>query len=101
MGTGAMRQRLPVEPRRISILPTTQLGRRAVGLAAAFVVLVPAWKVFPGGAALGFACGLVGGVVALLAIVRHGERALAVFAAVVPLLLVVGFVAAELLVGHD
>lgn len=50
---------------------------------------------------LAFASGLAGGVLALVALTRRGERALAVFAAVLPLVLVVAFVLAELLVGHD
>ena len=103
MGSGALHQRLPVkEARRIAILPTTRLGRWAVGLAAAFIVLVLAWRVMgPAGAAPGFACGLVGGVVALVAIFRHGERAITVFAALVPFVFVLGFVVAELIIGHD
>jgi hypothetical protein len=72
-----------------------------VGFAAANVVLVPSWAVLPGGAALGFACGLVGGALALVALLRRGERALLVFASIAPLVLVVLFVLAELLLGHD
>ena len=72
-----------------------------MGFAVASVVLVLAWRVVPGGAALGFACGLVGGVVALVAIFRGGERAITVFAALVPFLLVLAFVLGEVLVGHD
>lgn len=53
------------------------------------------------GAALGLLCGLAGGGFALVAILRHGGRAVLVFAALVPLLLVVGFVLAELIVGRD
>jgi hypothetical protein len=83
------------------VLPTSQLGRWAVGLAAAYVVLVLAWSVLPGGAALGLACGLAGGIAGLVAIIRDRERGVSVFAAVLPLVLVVGFVLAELLVGHD
>jgi hypothetical protein len=89
------------ERRRIAVLPTTRLGRWAVGFALANPVLVTAWAVLPLGAALGFASGVVGGVFALLAIRRHGERALAVFASILPLVMVVVFVLAELLVGHD
>jgi hypothetical protein len=44
--------------------------------------------------------GLAAGVVSLAAIVRRDERALVVFAALLPLLSVVGFLLAEL-VGHD
>jgi hypothetical protein len=83
------------------IAPTTRLGRWAVGLALAFPVLVTGWAILPGGAALGLVCGLAGGILALRAIASHGERGVAVFAALLPLVLVVGFVLAELLVGHD
>ena len=70
-------------------------------LAVASVVLVLAWSVLPGGAALGFACGLAGGIVGLVAIFRDRERAPTVFAAIAPLVMVVAFVLAELLIGHD
>lgn len=69
--------------RRLAVAPTTRAGRWAVGLALAFPVLMVAWSILPGGAMLAFASGL------------------AVFAAVLPLVLVVAFVLAELLVGHD
>ena len=59
----------------------------------------------PAGAFPGFACGLVGGVVALVAIFRRGERAITVFAALVPfafvLVFVVGSVFIPLIIGHD
>jgi len=84
-----------------AILPTTRPGSWAVWLAVGYLVLMPAWSVLPGGAALAFASGLAGGVVGLVAILRRGERALTVYAAVLPLVLVVVFVAAELLIGHD
>ena len=88
--------------RRIAILPSTRIGWWAVGLAAANVALVHGWSLMgPLGAFPGFACGLAGGVVGLIAIFRHRERAVAVFAAVVPLLLVAIFIAGELLIGHD
>lgn len=73
-----------------------------MGLAAANVVLILAWRVMgPAGAWPGFAFGLAGGVVALVAIFRRGERAITVFAAILPLLFVLVFVAAELIIGHD
>ena len=56
--------------------------------------------VVPGGAALGFVSGLAGGIVALMAIVRERERAVTVFAALVPLAIAVGFVLAELISGN-
>jgi hypothetical protein len=86
---------------RVVVLPTTKLGRWALALAVSNVVLVLAWSVLPGGAAPGFACGLAGGVVGLRAIVRQQERALAVYAALVPFAMVVAFVLAELLIGYD
>ena len=83
------------------VLPTTELGRRAVVLAVAAVVCVLAWRILPFGAGLGFLFGLAGGASALVAIARHHERALAVYLAVVPMLQVVFFVLGELLIGHD
>ena len=72
------------------------------GVAAASFVLVLAWSVMgPAGAAPGFAFALGGGVVVLVAIFRRGEWAITVFAAVVPFVFVVGFVLAELIIGHD
>ena len=67
---------------RTSVLPTTLLGRWAVGLAAAFFALWPD-----------------GGVVALVTIVRARERALTVFAALAPLAFAAAFVVAELIGG--
>ncbi|HEY7730208.1 MAG TPA: hypothetical protein VH950_04815 [Gaiellaceae bacterium] len=83
------------------LLPRTQLGEWAVGLAAASIVLLSSWG-FVGrlSGVAGLAMGLAAGVVSLAAIVRRDERALVVFAALLPLLSVVGFLLAEL-VGHD
>ena len=85
--------------RRITILPTTDLGRWAVGLAAAFFPLVLTASVVPRGAALGFVCGLAGGVAALTAIVRDRERAVTVYGALVPFLVALGFVLVEVCAG--
>ena len=82
---------------RITILPTTHLGRWAAGLAAAFFPLVFAAALVPRAAALGFLCGLAGGAAALMAIIRDRERALSVFAALVPLAVGVGFVIVEVM----
>jgi hypothetical protein len=90
----------PVRHSRIRILPTTNLGRWAVGLAAAFFPLVFAAALVPRGAALGFVSGLAGGAAALVAIVRDRERAVTVFAAVAPLFIAVAFVLAELIGGN-
>ena len=85
---------------RTSLLPTTQLGRWAVGLAAAFFPLVFAAAFAPGAAALGFVCGLAGGSAALVAIVRERERALTVVAAVAPLAIAAAFLLAQLFGGN-
>ena len=84
---------------RITFLPTTHLGWWGVGLAAAFFPFVFAAAVAPRGAALGFVCGLAGGATALMAIIRHRERALTVFGAVVPLVIAVAFLLVELISG--
>ena len=83
------------------LLPATRPGSAAVWLAAASLLLGPAWRILPLGGALGLLCGLAGGVIALVAILRNRERALLVFAALVPFALVVLFVLAELVVGQD
>jgi hypothetical protein len=86
----------------LPVPPTTRLGRWAVALAGAHVLLMAGWRLLgPLGEFPGLVCGLAGGTVGLVAILRRGERALSVFASVLPLLLVLAFVAAELLVGHD
>lgn len=101
MSRGVDQPGSPVEHRpRITILPMTDLGRWAVGLAAAFFPLVFAATVVPRAALIGLVCGLVGGVTALVAIIRDREHALTVFAAVVPFAIAVGFVLAESISGN-
>jgi hypothetical protein len=102
MGVRAEKHGSPVKNRRprITILPATHLGWWAVGLTAAFFLLVFAATVVPRGAAFGFVSGLAGGIVALMAIVRERERAVAVFAALVPLAIAVGFVLSQLISGN-
>ena len=85
---------------RVMFLPTTRLGWWAVALAAGFFALVAAATVVPRGAAVGFVCGLAGASAALLAIVRDRERAVSVFAALVPVAIAVAFVLAELITGN-
>jgi hypothetical protein len=90
------------EGRSVALWPTTRLGEWALALSLASVVLVSGWR-FVGrlGGAPGLALGLAGGAVALVAIVSRGERALGVFAALVPFLNAGVFLVGELLVGHD
>jgi hypothetical protein len=91
----------PIQHRgRVTILPTTKLGWWAAGLAAAFFPLMFAAAVAPRSAALGFVCGLAGGAIALMAIVRDRERAVTVLAAAVPLVIAVVFVLAQLISGN-
>ena len=79
------------------IAPTTRLGTWAVGLAAASLVLNFEWRLLgPLGGFPSLLLGLAGGLVALAAIFRGGERAVSVFVALLPFVGVVAFVVAEL-----
>jgi hypothetical protein len=91
----------PVKHRpRITFLPTTPLGWWAIGLATAFLPFVFAAAVVPRGAAIGLVCGLAGGVTAMTAMIRNRELALTVFIALVPLVIAVVFLLAELISGN-
>ena len=81
-------------------LPHTKLGWWSVGLAAASIVLILAWSILPGGAMLGFLCGLVGGILALIAVIREQERSWLVFLSILPLFWVLIFILGEFLVPH-
>jgi hypothetical protein len=85
----------------VSVKPTTGLGRVALVLALGFLVFNKLWRFLPGGASLALLCGVAGGVAGLVAVFRRGERGLAVYATFFPLLAVVGFLLAELLIGHE
>ena len=80
--------------------PATKTGRWAIGLAGASIVLILAYSVLPGGAWAGFICGIIAGVMALFAISRRQERSYLVFLAILPLVWVLLFLAAELLIPH-
>lgn len=95
---------------RVHLLPTTFLGRWALRLAGASVVLLfaaplvnlIAWVrivAIPLLYTLALAAAVVGGVLALVAIIRDNERALSVFAATVPLLFYLVFTVIEVLAG--
>jgi len=81
-------------------MPGTRLGRWAVGLAAASFVLQFAWSILPGGAWLSFLCGLAGGIIALIAIIRQQERSWLVFLSILPMLGVFVFFLGEFLFPH-
>lgn len=80
--------------------PHTKLGWWAVGLAAASFVLQFAWSILPGGAWLSFLCGLAGGIIALIAIIRQQERSWLVFLSILPMLGVFVFFLGEFLIPH-
>ena len=82
-------------------LPTTSLGRWAASLATASILTMLAWGAMgPLGGFPSLAFGLAGGIAALVAITRRGERAVSVLLALVPFAGVVLFVLGELIVGH-
>ena len=80
--------------------PHTRLGWWAVGLGAASIIFLPLWSFLPGGALLSFLCGLAGGIVALLALTRRGERSWLVFVCLLPMLNVFVFILGEFLIPH-
>jgi hypothetical protein len=80
--------------------PHTKPGWWAIGLAAASIILLFAWSFLPGGAWLSFLCGLAGGIIALVAIIRHKERSWLVFLCVLPMLNVFIFILGEFLFPH-
>lgn len=94
--------RMPARKRRRFVFwPKTPPGKWAVGLAAVSMALVSSWSLLGRiGGLPGLAFGMAGGIAALVAIFRRGERALTVFVALVPLLIIVFFLVAELL-GSD
>lgn len=103
MTTAGSAHGLPTRHRR-PFWPTTRLGKWAVALAIGNVLLMltPSWRLLgPLGGFPGLAAGAIGGVLALVAISRRREHATSVRLAAVPLVLVILFVLAELLVGHS
>ena len=99
MGVGVAQSPVKRRP-RMTVVPTTALGWWAVGLSAAFFPFVFAAALVPSAAALGFVCGLAGGVAAAVSIIRDRERAVTVIAAAVPLVIAVAFLLAELISGN-
>jgi hypothetical protein len=73
-----------------------------VGLTVAFVAFLLPSIIVPGDRTLtnlvALLCGLAGGILGLRAILRHGERAVLVFLAVLPLLFAVAFLVLRLFV---
>jgi ascorbate-specific PTS system EIIC-type component UlaA len=81
-------------------LPATRLGWWAVGLAMASFLLGFLWLFLPGGALLGFLCGLVGGILALIAVISQHERSWLVFLSILPMFNVFIFILGEVLIPH-
>jgi hypothetical protein len=87
----------PAASRHFHWLPTTRPGGWALALQLLFLVLVPLNLVIEGAGQLAAWAGLLGGALAAFAVMRRGESALLVFAALLPALFVLGFEGAELL----
>ncbi len=98
--------------------PATRLGKWAVGLAAAFVVMfivntaifMPLWMYAPDApwrqallpvyGIFMMLCGLAAGIVALVAVIREHERSWLVWLTLLPWAFALFFVTGELLVPH-
>lgn len=81
-------------------VPHTKLGWWAVGLAVAGIAGILAWSFLPGGAWLGFLCGLAGGIIGLMAIIREHERSLIVWLSIIPGVFAIFFLLGEFLFPH-
>ena len=103
MTSGHLPHRLPSSKgHQFAIVPTTRLGKWAVGLAVASVLFNFTWRLMgPLGGFPSLAFGLAGGIVGLVAIFQRSERAVSVFVALVPFVGVIVFLLAEFLIGHN
>lgn len=74
--------------KRFTLAPTTTLGRMALGFALAGILLNLLWSVMPFGLGgfPGLACSALGGLLALVAIIRDRESSWLVMLTVLPLL---------------
>ena len=82
---------------RIHLLPTSRLGWWAVVFSGVAIVWTLVWAIVPFGALFAFAVGSVGGVLALIAVVRDKDKSLCVYVALVPMLFVLWFLLTEVL----
>lgn len=98
----------PAASRQFHWLPTTSVGRWAVALFAAFFISVAVTASIDVDLAVGrlnirgafnLLVLIASGVLAAFAIIRCGERALLVFAVLLPALLALGFEASESIFG--
>lgn len=101
----AMQHRLDVRNgwrRRLPpALPTTTLGRRAAVVVLVGTLLVVLGVVVPGATVVGFGLCLAGGAGTIVAVRRDGDLSLLALLVLLPFALVLVFLLAELLVGHD
>jgi hypothetical protein len=83
--------------RRRSIIPTSFLGRWAVGLGLLGVILVRFEEYTLLGPYPGYVAMLIGAIFAVVAIARRGERSPLAWLAMVPLLVAIALIAREVL----
>ena len=98
---------------RVHLLPTTSIGWWALGLGGTSMLLLfaaPLINLIPGEAGntamfatylSAFAAGVVGGIAALIAIIRRRERAVTVFLAAMPLAMYVVLIVIEVTTGGE
>jgi hypothetical protein len=87
---------------KLTLKPSTQLGWWPIGFAIGYFVLMPLWRVIPLnlGAFPAFISGVIGSICGLIAIARQEERSLLVYFTLIPIALVLFFLAAEFLFPH-
>lgn len=90
----------PNQPGRFLKKPHTRLGWWAIGFAVASILFIFSYMIIPGGAMIGFICGIIGGILALFVVVRQRERSWLVFLSILPLLWVLVFIIGEFLFPH-
>jgi len=83
--------------RRRSIIPTSFLGRWAVGLGLLGIILIWFDEYTLVGPYPGYVAMLIGAVFAVVAIARRGERSPLAWLAVVPLLVTIALIVREVL----
>lgn len=94
---------MTTEKMKVYFFPKTKLGKWAVGFGISYFPLMMLWYPlsFIGlGGYPALLAGLAGGICALFAILKNGERSFLVYSMLVPFLFVFVFLFAELLGGH-
>lgn len=89
-------------PRRVPIMPQTPYGRLGLSAFVVGVILFFMWSILgPLGAWPGLALLALGGALALMGVLTQRDRGLITFALLIPLAFVIGFVLADVLLGHS